>query len=195
MKSSLLMVLAFSSLSFTTQAEVPSFNFFEVGATEQESDIVDGDFSGFEVAASYELKDNFFLSGKHITTKDDATDLELTTTTVGLGYRYGLGDSTILFMHLDFAGVVFERENSGSFDEQGHQFGIGVKSQITDAFEVEASLRYVDAGEVDETFGLYNKTYALIGVNFMVANSVSLYADYEAEEEGNRAAFGVRYDY
>lgn len=176
-------------------AEVPSFSFVEVGSTELESDIVAGDFSGFEIAASYELKDNFFLTGKHITTKDDATDLELETTTLGLGYQYFLGDSTTLFMHLDFAGVVFDRENAGRFDEQGHQFGIGVKSQLTDRFEVEASLRYLDAGEVDATFGLYNKSYALVGVNFMVVDNFSVYADYEAEEDGNRAAFGFRYDY
>ena len=191
MNKKILIAGLLSVVSLGASAESPSFSFVEAGYTAQDNDLIDGDYTGYELEGSYQLSNNFYLAAKHVITTEDS--LDLSTTTFGVGYHYFLTKSTAMYVQADYAAVILERANSGKFDEQGTQLGLGIKSMITDAIEIDVALKYLDAGEVDTTFGEYDKTYGLIGANYLLSDSVSIYADYEIEEDSNRYSMGFRY--
>jgi predicted porin len=186
-----LLVLTLQSASLL--AAEPNFSYLQIGSTEQEYDTINGDFSGYEIAASYQLEDDFFIVGKAVATK--ANGLDMQTKTIGIGYHYPLLSNTKLILQLDAVGVVFNRPNAGEFDEQGKQFSIGIKSQLTQWLELEVSARRIDAGQVDVVYGDYEIDYTLVGLNFSVSKNFALYVDFETEDNSERMSFGLRYDY
>ncbi|MET1254864.1 hypothetical protein [Aliikangiella maris] len=185
-------LLAMSNLAL---AERPSFSYFEAGATELEHDLVVGDFTGFELTGSYELPDNFYIVGKAVITSDKDLDLDMETKTIGIGYHEKIFSNTVLFAQADAVAVVFSRPESGQFDEQGYQFSVGIKSQIIDNLEVELTYKRLSTGEVDEDFGDYRVDYALLGLHYIVASGVGIYADYEKEDDSERTVVGIRYEF
>jgi predicted porin len=193
MNKKILVASLLSVLSLGASAESPSLNFVEVGYTTQDNGLIDGDYTGYEVEANYQLANNFYLAAKHVTATED--DLDLSTTTFGVGYHYIVTKSTVLYAEAGYAAVVFERSNSGKFDESGTQLVIGVKTMLTESLELDVALKYLDAGDVDQTFGEYDKTYGLVGANYYLSNEFSVYADYETEEDSDRYSFGVRYNF
>ncbi|TQV89264.1 hypothetical protein [Aliikangiella coralliicola] len=180
-------------MSFSAMAERPSFTFVEVGQTELEHEVVDGDFTGYDFEISYELKDFFYLSGKVISTSDG--DLKNETKSIGIGYQELIFTDTVMYIQADAVGVVFTRPNAGEFDEQGNQFTIGLKSNVTDWFEVDVAVKRLDAGEVDATFGDYRIDYGFVGLNFKVFDEFSIYANYQEESDSKRQSVGFRYDF
>ncbi|MGX5175418.1 hypothetical protein ACUR5C_15465 [Aliikangiella sp. IMCC44653] len=186
-----LLLLGINSVSLL--AAEPNFSYVEIGSTEQEYDTLAGKFSGYEIAASYQLEDDFFIVGKAIAT--EANGLDMQTKTIGIGYHYPLLNNTKLILQLDAVGVVFNRPGAGEFDEQGKQFSIGIKSQLTQWLELEVSARRIDAGQVDAAYGDYEIDYTLVGLNFSVTKNFGIYADFETEDDSERVSFGLRYDY
>jgi predicted porin len=193
MNKKILVASLLSVLSLGASAESPSFSFVEAGYTAQDNDLIDGDYTGYEVEANCQLSNNFYLAAKHVTTTE--SNLDLSTTTFGVGYHYLVTKSTALYAEIDYAAVLLERTNSGKFEENGSQLTLGVKSMLLDSLELEVALKYLDAGEVDSTFGDYEKTYGLIGANYRISDEFSVYADYETEEDSNRYSVGLRYNF
>jgi hypothetical protein len=193
MNKKLLVASMLSVMSLGASAETPSFSSIEVGYTTQENDFVDGDYTGYEAAASYQVSDNFYLAAKQINTSEDS--FEISTSTFGVGYLHSIGESSAMYAQVDYAAVFLERASSGDFDEQGVQLAVGVKSKVLDSFELDVSLRMLDAGEVDPSFGDYQKHFILIGLDYHLSNDFSIYTDYENEKDSERYSFGVKYNF
>ncbi|TQV89266.1 outer membrane beta-barrel protein [Aliikangiella coralliicola] len=193
MNKKILIAATLSALSFGANAELPSFNFVEVGTTTQEHDAVGGDLGGFELAGCYEFDQSLYLAGSHVLTSDRG--LDLSTSSLGIGYQYGIADSTLLYTQLDWARVVMERDNAGKFDEPGYQLSVGVRSQVADSVELQAAIKHLDAGEVDPTFGDYNPTFVVLGANYQFDNDMAVYAGYENESDSDRYSIGFRYEF
>jgi len=194
MKNKILITAMLSALSLGAIAEeMPSFNFAEVGYTTQEHDAVGGDASGFELAGSYDLEGDFYLAGSYLSTSDRGLDLGLTT--FGGGYQFGLTDSTVMYAQLDYARVIFDRPNAGEFDSNGYQISVGVRSNVTEAIELKGAVKFLNAGNVDSTYGDFNPTYIELGASYLFTDELSVYADYENESDSDRYSFGLRYNF
>lgn len=174
-------------------AERPSFNYIEGGKTDMEHDVVEGDFTGFELTGSHELPDNFYVTAKYV--KTDDLDIDMINMFVGIGYHYHLFDDTLLTIQLDAAEITFGQQNAGEFEEKGFQWSVGIKSQITDSLEAEIVGRVLDADQVDDEFGYYRPNYLVLGLHYKVFDDFSIYLDYESGSDSDRSVFGVRYDY
>jgi len=193
MKKKILIAIMLSAIPVIAAAETPSFNFVKGGYTEQSSDDFDIDTDGFELGGSYEITESFYLSGKHTTTSDDL--LELAITTLGVGYQHELTETTLFYAQIDWAKVVFDRPNSGEFDDQGYQLSVGVRSFVTDELELEVAVKFLDAGNVDATYGDFNPTYIEVGASYFFTDELAAYASYESESDGDRYSAGLRYDF
>lgn len=178
-------------------AERPSFNYLEGGPTSIEHDTVSGDFKGFEISGSHELPDNFYVTARYLQTDAEVQDqtIDMINKFVGIGYHYNIYTDTVLTIQLDAAEVTFGQPNAGEFVEKGFQWSVGVKSQITEAFEVELVGRVLDADQVDEQFGYYRPNYLVLGAHYKVYEDFSVYFDIEAGSDSDRSVFGVRWDY
>ncbi|MCW8879993.1 MAG: hypothetical protein OQK51_23265 [Kangiellaceae bacterium] len=195
MKNKLVGILGICGLlAFNVQAERPSFNFVEAGATDLDHETVEGDFTGFEISGSYELPDDFYIIGKYVTTEDEG--IEMSNKLVGIGYHYHLFKNTVLVLQLDAVEVVFGRRDAGEFEEKGFQWNLGIRSQITDALEAGLTAKYLDAYEVDPEFGNYRPSYLTLDLSYKVYDEVAFYLEYEKEKEGStRSVLGFKYYY
>jgi len=193
MKKNIIAALIGLAFSQSVMAERPSFNYLEGGPTSMEHDTVEGDFGGFEIIGSYELPDNFFVAARYMQTDD--LGIDMINKFVGIGYHYKLYTDTVLTIQLDAAEVTFGQQNAGEFVEKGFQWSVGVKSQITDALEVELVGRVLDADQVDDEFGYYRPNFLVLGAHYKVVDDFSIYFDIEAGSDSERTVFGIRYDY
>jgi len=116
-------------------------------------------------------------------------------TTFGGGYQFGLTDSTVMYAQLDYARVIFDRPNAGEFDSNGYQISVGVRSNVTEAIELKGAVKFLNAGNVDSTYGDFNPTYIELGASYLFTDELSVYADYENESDSDRYSFGLRYNF
>ena len=193
MKKKILIASLLSTFSLGASAQLPTFDFVEVGSSVQDHDMSGEDFGGFELEGSYQFTDDFYIAGKHVSTNE--SDLELATTTLGIGYQLGVTEHSVFYTQLDIASVLFERDAAGKFEDQGFQIGIGYRHKVSDSFQLEAGLKYLDAGEVDATFGDYNPTYVIVGANYILNDEFAIYADLESEADSDRYSIGLKYDF
>lgn len=129
-----------------------SYNYVEAGIGRTELDVdagsvdeVDGD--GFSIAGSLAVTDNVHLFAD-FNTVDFDFDVDTRTIRVGGGWNLGLNESTdfiarvaYLQTEVDFPG--------GDADEDGFDIGVGLRSAIAPAFEIEGAIDYVDLGGDD----------------------------------------------
>jgi hypothetical protein len=157
------------SLGSAQAAESPKWD--SVSVSYQSVDLDSETFTGFGISASKLLGDNFFVTGAYNKASDDvqvfdaSVDLDLSTTTLGLGYRLPLSENTDFFGVLSYEDMDAEASYQGSSENMGENgFGakIGVRSMVSDKVELGASIQYVDITEDSDTVfavsALYNFT-------------------------------------
>ena len=127
---------------------------FEISYVDVEFDngvaALNGD--GYRFGGSYALNDQYFLVGEF---EEQSFDLGIdgSTAEVGIGFHHSFGNT------VDFIGTAsFVQEEIGlagaSIDEDGFALGGGIRARLTDAFEVDASLQYVDLDQSGSDTGI-----------------------------------------
>lgn len=185
--------LAAAALSLNVAAETPSFSYVKVGFTEQDLEYIGNEQGGFELAVSHIFDSDHYIAGKYISTSEDG--LDTTRGTIGLGYKIDLTDSTLMYVQADFVSIEFDQANAGAFDESGYQLGVGFRSFLSEDFEINGAINYLDAGNVDATFGNFDQTFILVGGEYFVSDDFSIYADYEYDSDATRYVAGVKYSF
>jgi opacity protein-like surface antigen len=181
MKKTIIASAVLSLVSFGVMAENPSFDHVEIGFTEFDFDGLN-EVDGFEIKASKELSNDFYVAGDWTRLSESGVDLDLLT--VGLGYKNEFSQSSTFFSEIDFA----KYKGDGGFDENGYQVTAGVRSMLSKQLELKAAIEYLDINDVDTT------TY-VIGGAYNFNNAVALYADYSYESDLETYAVGVRYNF
>lgn len=180
-------------MSAGANAELPTFNFVKAGYSVLELDLVEGDFVGYEAEGSLELEDNFYMVGKYVATDDKDLELDQVRATLGFGYIQELTEDSALYIQVEYAAVRFDRLSSGRFEERGAQYGVGYRGRLFNSFEYDVSVKKMNIGEVDPTFGDFNQTFVSLGANYSIFDSFAVYADFELESDSNRYAAGLKY--
>lgn len=156
------------------QAQSPSYNYIEAvyldfEETGSSSDPIDGD--GFGINGSYSIGENFFVRASYGETRlkdaGAAIDRDGTQVTLQGGYQWAMSEVTSVYGVLGFI--------AASSDYQGHDehdqdlaAGLGIRSMISDSFEVYGSFDYVDLDDIGED-GRWTA-----GANYNVRNWVTL---------------------
>ena len=185
MKKSLLglsVALLFSGAAF---ANSPSWDLVELNYVKAEIDDTDLEPDGFGLTGSVLVTENIFLMADYTALNESAFDIDvdLDTITAGVGYRYGISSTTDLYGTLSYeyaeASIegLFAEDLSGS--DNGYGVTVGVRSMLTDAFELGGSIAYIDIDEDDTIFTVEGRYYFTdnfaAGVSYGVAEDADLY--------------------
>ena len=146
---------------------------------------VDGD--GFNIAGSYTIADEFFVSGSY---EDYSFDFGVDgdVLEIGGGYFHMLNED------LDFVaafGYLETEVSSGNFrvDDDGLYLGGGIRTQLSDEFQVEAMLKYVNMDKGDSDTGIELRGRYYFNEQFAVIAQADIGNDFEIFSIGVRAEF------
>ncbi|MEW6995038.1 porin [Colwelliaceae bacterium MEBiC 14330] len=153
--------------------------------------------SGFGVKGSRLIGDNFFVMGGFSLLNDEvalygvSVDVDYAQLSLGLGYRYGLTESSDIYMAVSYEDVAL-KASAGGFSENesdnGYGIQVGVRSMVTDSIELSGSLGTVSIDSESETaFGL--------GADYFINKNFSLGLGYSSSDDMDTTSFNLRYSY
>ena len=174
-------------------AMADGLNYSFIQAAYQEVDIdlgggfdVDGD--GFGVGGSAAINDDWFIFADY-STFDFESVVDLSSLTIGGGYHATVSDKTDWFATLGFAQAEIDVQGFGSEDESGYAISLGLRSMVSENFELYGSLAYADLGDgADGTSVAAGFLYSLSG-NMAVGLGVDFDDDVTAYGVGFRLYF------
>ncbi|HUF73421.1 MAG TPA: hypothetical protein VMR74_11030 [Gammaproteobacteria bacterium] len=171
-----------------SQAE---FNYTSVdfGYVDVEYDVGPGNLEGdgFSVSGTFAVSDSFFIGGSY---DDYAFDFDVDAEILEIGGGYfhpmtGNLDFVATFSYLN------AELSAGGFSEDTDGLGIGggVRTSLSDRFELEAMLDYVDWDEGDNDSGVEVRGRYFFNDNFAVTAQIDLGKDIETFRLGIRTEF------
>lgn len=184
MKSKLLLLATLVIASTPTFSETPDFNFIEAGYGIGDIDDLDGvSLKGFAIDGSFTVGENGFITANYSSLGDEdfGIDIDAVTSSIGFGYRYSLADSTDAYASISYEYVEADIEGFGSDDDSGFGLTVGVKSRLTDQFELDGSIGYINIADESEVgFGISGHYYFTpkfaVGVSYSTAADLSVTA-------------------
>ena len=173
----------FGALSLNAFAASPSYDFVKAGYVQ--ADIEDaGDFepSGFQIQGFKSLNENVYLTGRYGQLGEDVSgvDIDLDYASAGVGYRYGLTQNTDFFGEVtyEYVNIDVELDSISGEDDNGYGITAGVRSMLSEQFELRGAIRYIDI-EDDETAFEIGADYFFtpqfsFGATYVIADDVDL---------------------
>lgn len=188
MKKIAFLVAAALSSPFALAADAPSYSFVEVGYTSYDLDEL-GDATGFKLAGSAALGENFFVMADMNSTSGDyqGFDYDFDKTGYGFGIKSDTASGNSWFASYSF----------NTFDVEGEDFDIdtlrlGLRSQVSDTFELSVSLTSNDVeGEERENGYQFGAVYSF-------SDSVKFTFDYDTiagDVDMTNTSFNVRWTF
>ena len=147
-------VLFALALTAPAMAEQPSYNYLQAGYQKVEIDLggilgdVDGD--GYQLSGSFEIGDSaYFFAGYSSASFD--FDIDADQIEAGIGYHHGMSSNTDFYANVAYVKAEVDVGGVGSADEDGYGVAIGIRSNVSDAVELEVSVSYVDLGDDNDS--------------------------------------------
>lgn len=190
MKKLVALSLACSLCSLNVMAKEPSFNFVEGGYFNGEAD------SGLLLRGNAELGNNLFLNLGSEWYEDENDTADFNFSYLGLGYKHQLDSNTSLYGLFNIVEFSVEAESgpitiSGS--NTGYEYGLGVRSQLTDMTQVYGQISHIDFGE-GEDGNVLNA-----GVRQAILPNLAAYAEVkrslDSEDDSNEFGIGLTYNF
>lgn len=177
--------LALTAAAFSAQASNLDYSYVE-GAYSK-LDVGPGKLDGFSIDGSLEFNDSFYgFAGYQNNDQSPPeisiyTDIILEEYNVGAGFRKSINDKTDWISELSYI------RNSGNIgnslfkiNDNGYRIATGVRSLVSDKFELNGKVNYTDAGDFGDGFGVG------IGGVFRVNDSFGITAGYDyADRSGS----------
>ena len=198
-------LIAIALIGTSTSAFADSPNWDKIQASYIETDIetpIDEDITmdGYAVAGSLSLSDSIFVLANFDSVGDesDLGDVDLDSLNAGIGFNHGITESTDVFAtvtyeKLELVGSV-DALGSESFDESGYGAGVGIRSMITDFFELSVKADYLD---IDDENGIRYDASAFFHLtsNLSLGVGYKLYDLDEIDQDFNTFPPTVRYSF
>lgn len=204
----LLVPLVCGGLAPAALAESPRYSYFTAAWTNTEIDGEDlgsdpeGD--GLSIGGSIAVTDMFHLFAEYDDSDLDVdgvpfgfdVDVGYQTLVIGGGANFGVSDTVDIVAQLAYVDVELTVDvagfGSGSEDESGYGLGAGVRAMVTDDFELNAGVNFVDLGDdADDTTFSLGAVYNFTPV-FAVQGGLSFSDDVSSYGVGVRLYFGDR---
>jgi len=177
--------------SAVTMADGLNYNYIQAAYQEVNIDVgagfdVDGD--GFAIGGSVEVNDDWFVFAGY-STFDFESVVDLDSLTIGGGYHAPVSDKTDWFATLGYAQAEVSAPGLGSEDDSGYAVSVGLRSMVSEKFELFGSLEYADlGGGADGTSVAGGFWYSLSG-NMALGFGVDIDDDVTAYGVGFRLYF------
>lgn len=178
--------------------QAPKWNFVQATyAAVEIDDASELDLSGFGISGSKLINENLFIAASYQNISDDMVilnnnlKLDFTTLMAGIGYRYSLSNSTDAYGILSLVNAEVSASYFGekdSEDDTGYSLTAGVRSMVTDAFELSGSVAYVDVFDDDDVSFAVNAFYHFNA-------NLSAGASYSITDDANTLGASVRYSF
>lgn len=198
-------LIAIALIGTSTSAFADSPNWDKIQASYIETDIetpIDEDVSmdGYAVSGSLSLNESFFILANFDSVGDesDVGDVDLDSLNAGIGFNHDITDSTdffatVTYEKLELVGSV-DAIGSESFDESGYGAGLGIRSMITDFFELSVKADYLDID--DENAIRYDASaFFHLTSNLSLGVGYKLYDLDEIDQDIDTIAATVRYSF
>ncbi|MGM0905578.1 MAG: outer membrane beta-barrel protein [Pseudomonadota bacterium] len=198
-----LIALALIGTSTSALADSPNWN--KLQASYIDTDIetpIDEDISmdGYAVSGSLSLNESIFILANFDSVGDESEfgDVDLDSLNAGIGFNHGITESTDIFAtvtyeKLELVGSV-DDIGSESFDESGYGAGLGIRSMITDFFELSVKADYLDIE--DENAIRYDASaFFHLTKNLSLGVGYKLYDLDEIDQDIDTVAATVRYSF
>ncbi len=159
-----------------------SYTFVEANYVMYEPDGFDESLDGFEFKASLEIFLNIFLQGSYSVLSDDS-DLDLYR--IGAGWHLPIGETLDLYGILSFASA--ELDGVTDVDEDGLAANVGARFWLTDKFELNGEVEWLDLDESDMGVGA--------GVRWYLMERISLGLNIETLDSDETYTVGARFSF
>ena len=151
-------LVAFFAAGGNAYAQQSSISYDYVEAAVTKGEVLDEDFTGVGVAASFSITESFFMKGTYSVGESDdkyqfgfgsqADEIELSGFTFGVGFHAPLSNTTDFVTSLSYVNSEVEFGNV-SDDANGYNADIGLRSMVMSNLELEAIIAYTDGSDVD----------------------------------------------
>ena len=180
------------ALSLNAFAASPSYDFIKAGYVQ--ADIEDaGDFepTGFQIQGFRSLNESVYITGRYGQLGEDVAgvDIDLDYASAGIGYRYGLTAKTDFFGEVTYEYVNLDVELDGISGEDDNGYGVtaGIRSMLTEQFELRGAIRYIDIEEDETAFE--------IGADYFFTPQFSFGATYVIADDVDLLGVSARYTF
>ncbi|MDX2411405.1 MAG: outer membrane beta-barrel protein [Woeseiaceae bacterium] len=134
--------------SAVAMADGLNYNYIQAAYQEVDIDLgggfdVDGD--GFGIGGSAAINDDWFIFAGY-STFDFESVVDLSSLTIGGGYRAAASDKTDWFATLGYAQAEVDVQGFSSEDDGGYAVSVGLRSMVSENVELYGSLGYADLG-------------------------------------------------
>jgi len=187
-----LSVLAAATLTASHAfAAAPKWDLVEVSYVNSnfDSDFANGDFEpdGFAFAGSKLLNDNFYLTGSYTSLSDEINriDFDLDFLNLGFGYRTDLTANTDWYATVSYVRADAETSNGGSEDDNVVGLSTGVRSMLSDNFELLGEVSHIDTDGSETTFR--------VGAYYYLNNNFALSTGFATSNHRTTWNLGLRY--
>jgi hypothetical protein len=141
---------AVSQAQQQTAAQPLSYTYVELAYDESDFDFggggIDGD--GLTLSGAFEINEDWHVFASYGNSDLDF-GIDLDSWAVGAGYRYPLRGDVDLYGRVLYINSEFDLPGPGSADEDGLGVQARIRAWITDEFEVEGGIQYVDVFDSD----------------------------------------------
>ncbi len=152
-----------------------SYNYVDLGyqRIDIDSSPIDVDGDGFAIGGAFEIAEDWFVQAAYGQADFDF-GVDLDQTTLGFGYRLSMTETSDVFATVNYVRADISSTFFGSADDDGFGISVGVRAMLTDTFELNGALGYVDLDDSGDNTtvsvgGLYSftDTFALgLGAEF-----------------------------
>lgn len=170
--------------------QAPKWDFVQATYATVEIDEIDElDLAGFAISGSKLITKNLFIAAAYDNVSDTYYDnkIDMTNLTAGIGYRHSLSTTTDVY---GIASIINQDIDTsfGGDDDTGYMLSVGVRSMLTDAFELSGSAAYGDIFDESDT------SFAVSAFYHFNAN-LSVGASYAIADDTDTLAASVRYSF
>jgi hypothetical protein len=182
-----LLVASLFALAGAAHATELNYNFVEAGYSVIDFDDFNEDLNSVYVNGSFLVAEEIFLFAGFA---DGQTDrfaggrLGLTSYTLGIGYRLGVGPQTDVNFAAAFERARIEGKGGlaflGSDSENGYSLSVGVRHLVVPEFEIGADVTYINIDEDDTVLtlgGLWHITELVaVGLSYSIGSDAQGFA-------------------
>ena len=161
-------------------ADSPEYTYIEGAYVNIDIDGID-DGDGFGIGGSAEVGENIFIFANYATV-GFSFGIDFDTIEAGIGYKSAISDTTDVNVSIAYVNAEVDAGVFGSFDDDGYGLDVSLRSMVSNEFELNGGIAYVDfggSGGDDTSFHVgvvysFNDSFA-VGGDISVGDDITTY--------------------
>ncbi|WP_175405163.1 outer membrane beta-barrel protein [Salinimonas lutimaris] len=189
-----LLLCALGAASLPAMAVSPAWDYVQATYVQADIESPVGDFKpkGVIPYISKKITDDIFVAGSYSQIDDtwQGVDMDVTQGTAGVGYRYGLNQTTDVYGILSYEYADIEYASAlGTLttDDDGYGLTAGVRSMVMPNVELKGSVRYIDT--TDST------TSVNVGADYLISPEFAVGLNYDMGDDVDVFGVNARYNF